>query len=389
LVWLTYACYYLGRLNLSPSLTSIADTLDISRAEVGILGTVYFWTYAFGHLVNGELGSLFSPRKLVALGLGMVALVNLAFAGQTLLIFMVILWGLNGFAQSTGWGPLSRIITENLESTQRRRISTFFSMSFQVGAAVSWGFAGLMIALGGWRLAFFVPGVLLIFVLWGWWSAGVDAPLPKEQPPSFQWSVIRSDIRTFAPILLTSTFIGVVYDGALIWLPTYFEDTGLFPDSLVGAMAGIMPIAGIFGMVLAGYLLGRLKDVLLVLVYFVGAAGLMLTCAALMNIVEIQLAFIALTMFLMGGLMSILSGTIPITLAAAGRTSSLAGTITAVTNIGGGTAGFLIGGILEKDGWNPVFALWAVCALIACGFAFGQLRMTERRTYERSTFSGD
>ncbi|MEL6149954.1 MAG: MFS transporter, partial [Chloroflexota bacterium] len=54
IAWLTYAMFYLGRLNISPALPAIAESLDIGLGEVGLLGTVFFWCYALGQFINGQ-----------------------------------------------------------------------------------------------------------------------------------------------------------------------------------------------------------------------------------------------------------------------------------------------------------------------------------------------
>ena len=102
----TYGMLYLGRVNISVVLPVLAVELDVSRAEIGILGTVFFWTYAIGNFVNGEIGSHVSPKRVVGLGLLVTAFVNLVFGFQTSLLLMLVLWGLNGFAQSGGWPPI-------------------------------------------------------------------------------------------------------------------------------------------------------------------------------------------------------------------------------------------------------------------------------------------
>ncbi|MBL8153172.1 MAG: MFS transporter, partial [Anaerolineae bacterium] len=172
--WGTYACYYLGRLNLSVAIPALVIALGVSRAEVGVLGTVFYWTYGLGTLVIGELGNIFRPRILVALGLLTITLVNLGFSAQTALLPMAILWGINGFAQSTGWSPLLRVLSDHLSAPQRTRVAALFPINFQLGAAVTWAVTGLLVANVGWQSAFWVPGLLLILPLAYWWWSGID-----------------------------------------------------------------------------------------------------------------------------------------------------------------------------------------------------------------------
>jgi len=78
-----------------------------------------------------------------------------------------------------------------------------------------------------------------------------------------------------------------------------------------------------------------------------------------------QLVVAGITLMLVSGNSALLLSAVPITLAAPGRASSTAGTITAIVNIGGGLAGVVIGGIVERFDWSAVFVVWSACSLIA------------------------
>lgn len=69
LAWVAYAAYYLGRVNLAIALPAIQSELGLTAAQVGLFGTLFFWVYAVGQLVNGRLGDRFSPRRFVLIGL--------------------------------------------------------------------------------------------------------------------------------------------------------------------------------------------------------------------------------------------------------------------------------------------------------------------------------
>lgn len=375
ILWATYALYYLGRLNLSPALTAIAASLTLSRAEVGVLGTAFFWAYALGQLINGQLGNRFSPRRIIALGLGVVALSNLLFGLQTALPVMLILWAVNGYAQSTGWGPMLRILAERLTLEQSKRMSVIFSISYQVGTALSWLVATLLVQAAGWRSAFLVPGAALLVILALWWSSGVDAPQTTSFPAAFRWSDLWQDTRHAWPVLLGSIFMGIIYAGALIWLPTYLAETGVLPPGLISLMTAVMPLVGAGGMLLASYLLRRRPDPLRLMRAYLLVMTLSMM-AAVLSTTAVQLLCVTLLMFAMGGSAALLMGSIPLMIAGSGRASSAAGTITAVHNIGGGVAGVVVGGMIDRAGWNGVFALWAVCGLVAFSLTFFVLKST-------------
>jgi sugar phosphate permease len=373
-LWLIYVFYYIGRVNLSPALTSITESLHVSRAEVGVLGTAMFWAYAVGQLVNGELGNHFSPRKIIALGMGTVVLVNFLFGAQTTLLPMIILWGINGFAQSTAWGPMLRILAEHLDSEQRTRVSMPFSLSYQFGTAISWFLATVLVMWIGWQSAFFVPACIIVVALAGWWWMRVDAPKTVTASSSFQWSSLWKDLASAWRVMLVTAVMGIVYTSVNLWLPTYFADTHLFDNGFISVISSVMPMIGATGMIAAAVLLNRTGSALYVLrIFLVGI--LVSTVLAAISTGYVQVGFVSFLMFVMGSVSAMLTTSIPLMLASSGRASSTAGTINAIHYLGGGIAGIVSGGLVESGGWGSVFALWAGCALVAL-LLLGRVQMS-------------
>ncbi len=364
-IWGTYAFYYLGRLNISPAIPALQNSLGVGRVEIGWLGTAFFWVYTLGQIVNGELGNHIKPRYIVALGLLIVALTNILFSIQTAWWAMLILWGINGFAQSTGWAPMMRILSERLESKQRQRISTFFPMSFQVGNGLTWAMAGLLVAWGGWQMAFWLPGLITLIVLAVWWFADTEISTQKtDQKNTFNFRDMGQEWRHLKWPLLAASAIGFIHTGMAIWLPTYVSDIDLFPEALIGSIAGFMAIVGIVGMWFSGQLLQNLHSLRLVLSVVTSILAVILITGAFIPVWP-QLFMMTCAVLTSSGLAGLLLGTAPMMLAKDNRVSSASGVLTAVFGLGGGLAGVMIGVVLEISNWNMVFLLWGGCALLA------------------------
>lgn len=361
-IWITYALYYLGRVNISVVLVPLAMTLDISRAEVGALGTVFFWVYGIGHFVSGEIGSHVSPYRMVSLGLLTIAFTNILFSFQTSFVVMLILWAINGMAQSTGWAPMFRILAERLNRSQIKRVSTLMPFSFVIGTAVTWTFNGVIAADGNWQIAFWLPGLLTLgaFVFWRW--SHIDAP--KSSATGFKLSDIISEVRNIWFALIAAAMAGFVFNGTIIWLPTYFLDTGSIPEHLVGFVAAITQVIALIGLILARVRVTQTNMIfpttVLFLVITVIALAILTVVSGVLALLVITIALIALN-----GAFGLVVSSIPLMLATPGRTSSVTGTLNMMSNFWGGMAGFTIGGLVEASGWQSVFGLWAVLLLIA------------------------
>ena len=361
-VWITYALFYLGRLNLSVALPFLAVALDVSRAEVGTLGTVFYWVYGISHLFTGELGSRFSPFRMVALGLLVIAIVNIAVSFQTSLLLMLLLWGINGIAQACGWSPMMRILAENLDRSRIKRVSTLLPLSYVSGTVITWILVGAVASAENWRVAFWLPGCLTLGVLLFWWKAGIDAPTARAA--GFRLSDMLREMRSVWFAMATSALTGFVFTGGLIWLPTFILDTGLIADQQVGFVAALMQLFAIIGMFMARYFVARSDKV------FVTASLMLLaTALAFLLLTRIEgvaaMLLVAMGLVTLNGAKGLVISALPLLLAPPGRAASVTGQVNMMSNFFGGMAGFSIGALIDGSGWGAVFALWGTLLLLA------------------------
>ena len=373
----TYGFLYLGRVNISVVLPVLAVELDVSRAEIGILGTVFFWTYAIGNFVNGEIGSHVSPKRVVGLGLLVTAFVNLVFGFQASLVVMLVLWGINGIAQSGGWPPIVRILSERLHPSQIKQVSTIIPISYVIGTVVTWTMIGAVAAGGNWRLAFWLPGVILLLAAALWWKAGIDAPTTISK--GVRLSTIIAESRGVAFAMAVAALTGFVRNGAIIWLPSYILDSQLIADNLVGAVAALTQAVAIPGLMLARQRVVRTNQVLVTGVYMFSAGGLAFLLLAATNGI-LSIAVVCLAMMILGGAFGMVTSSMPVILSPPGRASSIAGTLNMMATFAGGLAGFGIGAIVEHGGWNAVFGLWGIMLLLSALITWRHRHEEERQT---------
>ena len=71
-----YCFLYCGRQNLSFAMPAMMSEEGWTALQLGILSSVQFWTYAFGHLVNGRLGEIVGVNKLIVIGMVLSATMN-------------------------------------------------------------------------------------------------------------------------------------------------------------------------------------------------------------------------------------------------------------------------------------------------------------------------
>lgn len=383
--WITYASFYLGRVNLSTAIPSLQADLDFSKSQVGLFATGHFAMYALGSLINGRLGDRLSPRLFVTVGLLASAGLNLAFGLSSLWGVLFVVWTANGYVQSMGWGPVLRTLANWLGPVQRQRVSGVFGTSFVAGNAVTWLLTGWLVIAFGWRSAFLIPALLLVGFAFSWFLQVRDRPkeqagnevesLPTEPQPGgegFLTGLSRS-LRRYWLLALGSFFAGPLYIFFTIWTPTYFVEVGGLEIARASSLAALLPLVGIGGIVLTGLLINRYlvgREVLAL----ASVLGILALLFAVYPLLEFDLLRSALIFFLLSalvyGITNLFLATMPLSLGRRGETSSVAGLLDFSFSIGGALSGVLIGAVLDTFSWTVAFSVLAATALIAALIVF-------------------
>lgn len=382
--WITYAAYYLGRVNISTALSDLQSDLHFTKGQIGLITTGFFWAYAIGQIVNGRLGDRVSPRRLVLVGMLASAALNIAFGSLSFLPLMIGVWAINGYFQATGWGPVLRTLANWLTPAQRAKVSGVFGSCFVAGNALTWLFTGWLIANFGWRTAFWIPASLMTLVALGWSLFARDTPDSDgrlalnpgvAQAAPFKWlSLIHelfTSLRRYGQLVAASIFFGFTFVSLVVWLPTYYVEARHLSIGAAAAVSTLVPFSGIIGTLIIGWWIGR---------YWLGreAIGLTLALVALAVLLALY-PFVPggliggiLVLVLIGGMAygatSVLLTTMPLALSAHAEASSTAGLLDLSFNIGGGLSGGLVGLLLDMQGWNLVFLAQGAAVLVAAVF---------------------
>jgi OPA family glycerol-3-phosphate transporter-like MFS transporter len=109
----------------------------------------------------GVLSDRSDARKFMATGLALSALCNFAFGSVADYQTHLWLWTLNGFFQGMGWPPCGRTMGHWFSESERGLTFSTWNTSHNFGGAAAGALSGWVVGqYGGWRYAFFVPGVI-------------------------------------------------------------------------------------------------------------------------------------------------------------------------------------------------------------------------------------
>ncbi|MBQ4299023.1 MAG: MFS transporter, partial [Bacteroidales bacterium] len=112
-VTLAYTLYYVCRMTMGIVKQPLIDGGILSAGQLGIIGSAFYFVYAFGKFTNGFIADYCNIRRFMAAGLVVSAAINLVLgllgllsAGSVaMMVFFALLWGVNGWAQSMGSPP--------------------------------------------------------------------------------------------------------------------------------------------------------------------------------------------------------------------------------------------------------------------------------------------
>ena len=161
---LCYLFYYTGRQTFGFAIPAIEEEMNLSKTVLGYFGTGLLWAYAIGQVVNGNLGDKYGGRLMVSLGAILSCGFNWIVSFGTSFMSLFIPWIGNGFAQSMGWAPGSRVLSNWWGHHERGQAFGFFM--FAAGMSSILAFVTPLIILKtfelDWRWIFRLPVLLML-----------------------------------------------------------------------------------------------------------------------------------------------------------------------------------------------------------------------------------
>jgi OPA family glycerol-3-phosphate transporter-like MFS transporter len=278
-----YLFYYTGRQSFGFAIPGIQEELGLSKRDLGFVSTALLWSYALGQAVNGNLADRFGGRRMVGLGAALSCGLNWIVSLAQGLPGLFVPWGLNGFAQSMGWAPGSRVLSNWWPHRERGRAYGFYVFAAGMSSVLTYALANLVLESGlGWRWIFRLP-VLLLLV-----GAAAYSLLVRDRPSDLGWpppdeddaavaakcdapgdEPIESSAARYRAVLGNPRFLAACISigfqslaryGLLIWVPVYFLGAD-WKDSTGGRWINLfLPIGMAFGALVSGKLSDKYFD---------------------------------------------------------------------------------------------------------------------------------
>lgn len=228
---------YLDRQALSVVAPRVSAELNLDNAQLGLLLSAFFWTYALMHIFIGYLLDRFEIRATYPLFVGLWSLSQIACglaAGFTGLFTGRLFLGAFETAGQTG---AARIIARILPPQDRVFANGIMMSGGSIGAMIA---PPLMIWLAngfGWRTGFILLGLAgvvwaVAFYLWFRPAPGLMRPAASAQARAADdtWRRILRDPRFWSCVAGAAFTIPIIHISSA-WVPTYFAQHWKLPLS--------------------------------------------------------------------------------------------------------------------------------------------------------------
>lgn len=368
---LGYGLFYVCRLSLNVIKKPIVDAGVLSEAELGIIGSGLFITYAVGKFTNGFLADRSNVRRFMAVGLLVSALVNLLLGYFYSFGVFVTLWAINGWAQSMGAAPCVVTLSRWFSNKERGSFYGFWSSSHNIGEAITFIATSVIVAAFGWQWGFRGAGLLgilgvaiiAIFMRDTPQSCGLPAPdsvakkaeqeVEKKSIGEYQKQVLRNP--AIWMLALGSAFMYISRYAVNSWGIFFLEADKGYSNIEASTVVSISSVCGIIGTVLSGWVSDKL---------FRGRRNVPALIFGLMNVVSLcmfllipegnfvlDVASMIIFGLAIGALICYLGGLMAVDIASKKASGAALGVVGIASYIGAGVqeliSGFTIGGNKE------------------------------------------
>ncbi len=388
-VFATYATYYFCRQNIAAALPAMQRDLDLTKTDLGQVTMALFIGYAIGQPIFGALADRHGPRWFLLGGMLTSAGLNISFAFSRPMVPMLVLWGLNGFFQATGFPSTTKTIANWFPPRQRGRVSAIRGADYPLGSLLVMVLAGWLAEYHGWRLAFIVPGGILalsaLHTFLRLRGAPEDVGLPSaEQQHNGSttsedaladvfngWRYLaRMTLRNPQIWALAVAFFGITITryGFGMWAVTYLTEQGA-SISRAASITAVIWIGGIAGNFIACWLTdvkldGRRAPIVVPMLVMLALLSLVFP------LVPVEATWLLVIYLMAVGACTyapdmLVVHTMAMDIATRKAAGSASGFINFFGSAGAALSVALTGYLAETIGWSSVIGLWAGGAALA------------------------
>jgi len=367
------ACYYLRNI-LGVATPKMLETGKFTKEFIGLLSSTYFIVYASGQLLNGILGDIFNPKKMVTIGLGISGLVNIIFPLCNVRWSQILCFGFMGFFLSMLRGPLMKIISENTIPKHARIICVFFNYSSFAGILI----ASILVVIFDWKWCFIVAGLasllsaIIVFIVFSRLEKKEVLTYQRGKSQDFTEIFRVFKVEKFIFYMVIGSIVEIASVSIIFWIPTYLTEHLGFEATVASMIYSVFSFVRSFSSFIALFIFKIMseKDVIMIRIVFsvavVGFMSLVLITNPWANIMCLLFALMGI-----GCAGAVLWSIFIPGLGKTGMVSSANGILDFTGYVVAAIANIVFANLIDLISWNGVIVMWAALAGIGVITTFG------------------
>ena len=361
--FLAYAAIYIVRLNFSVASAAFETSGVLTKAQIGVIGSIFSLTYAIAKVPGGYIGDACPSRAVILAGLLIAASTNFIIGLFPSFAVIAVLWGVNAFGQAMLWGPLLRSYRESCGGKAYLTISRTLGTSIPVGSIIGLCLSSWLVGRRDVSACFIVPALLVLLIAALARIFLFSAPGHSNAKNGGFIGAFRAMLtqKRFREIVFPAMAHGMIKDNITVWLALYFVDKYGVDVSKVAGYVFFIPLLTMLGKSSYLFLAKLLKDDYRISILSFAVCAV---CALVLCVFDVPLFGAVLCFGLISALVAIINTHFLVAFPAeiaTENTFSFAASIMDLLTYGGAGFGSLIFGVLiTKFGFGSMFLVWSV-----------------------------
>ena len=269
-----YLFFYTGRQNFGFVNKALETELGLKPDQIGMIGGGMLLAYGVGQAINGGLADRYGARILVLFGALASTALNWTASFADGFLLLLLAWSANGYAQSFGWAPCCKMISEWWASSERGKAFGFFTLSAGLSSVLTFGLSLIVLHLQewlDWRWVLRLPVLFLAAAGIVFYLVARNRPEELGYPPveprkasdlettETSWQRYRTAL-THRRFLLACVCLGlesIARYGLLFWVPAHYLGADWKKDPGNAWITLALPLGMAIGAMVNGHLSDR------------------------------------------------------------------------------------------------------------------------------------
>lgn len=168
LCFLAIAINYIDRANLAVAAPLIQKALHIGPAQMGLILSGFFWTYALMQMPFGWFVDRVGARIALPIAVGWWSLFTALTSGASSVATMFGCRLALGIGEAGAYPSCAKLVSQWFKPGQRALATSIFDSGSRVGSALSIPVVALIIGALGWEASFIITGAIGFTWVVGW-----------------------------------------------------------------------------------------------------------------------------------------------------------------------------------------------------------------------------